>query len=297
MALLRLKGEANCLTLQPTKQSPKHQLSSNPNRSYPYRASGLVRGSTPEDWCVGQLAAHNLTFQCLICLLQRRLSTRTARLAWAHLGVGKVGPRVYFAEGWITWSTRAILTHFLQFLRVTCRRALRLTGRRASRGRPRRLRRRKASQRRSARSGKLPYGDDTPNVQVGRRINMKGSVCVGSAIVLVIAANLAPTALVADQPAPLQCSAGTTFNAQTHKCVSSLKPPNVAPAATAPTSTKPFPITSIPHPAAVESPAKTKSQECSALATGFGGTVPTNSVANAEHSCDLVLAGDSTAAG
>ena len=125
----------------------------------------------------------------------------------------------------------------------------------------------------------MPYGDDTPNVQVGRRINVKGPVCVGSAIVLVIAANLAPTALVADQPAPLQCSAGTTFNAQTHKCVSSLKPPNVAPAATAPTSTKPFPITSIPHPAAVESPAKTKSQECSALATGFGGTVPTNSVA------------------
>ena len=45
MALLRLQNEANCLTLQPTKQSLKHQQSSDPNRSYPYRASGLVRGT------------------------------------------------------------------------------------------------------------------------------------------------------------------------------------------------------------------------------------------------------------
>src|ERR1700735_959320 len=35
MALLRLKSEANCLTLQPTKQSPKHQLSSNPQSEPP----------------------------------------------------------------------------------------------------------------------------------------------------------------------------------------------------------------------------------------------------------------------
>ena len=42
MALLRLQNEADCLTSQPTKQSLKHQLPPTPNRSYPYRASGLV---------------------------------------------------------------------------------------------------------------------------------------------------------------------------------------------------------------------------------------------------------------
>jgi hypothetical protein len=45
MALLRLQNEANRLTLQPTKQSLKHQLPPTLNRSYPYRASGLVHGS------------------------------------------------------------------------------------------------------------------------------------------------------------------------------------------------------------------------------------------------------------
>jgi hypothetical protein len=45
MALLRLQNEANCLTLKPTKQSLKHQPSTTLNRSYPYRASGLVHGS------------------------------------------------------------------------------------------------------------------------------------------------------------------------------------------------------------------------------------------------------------
>jgi len=44
MALLRLRYEADCLTVQHTKQSLKHQLSSNLDRSYPYRASGLVPG-------------------------------------------------------------------------------------------------------------------------------------------------------------------------------------------------------------------------------------------------------------
>jgi hypothetical protein len=44
MALLRLQNEANCLNLQLTKQSHKHQQSDDPNRSYPYRASGLVLG-------------------------------------------------------------------------------------------------------------------------------------------------------------------------------------------------------------------------------------------------------------
>jgi hypothetical protein len=33
--LLQLKNEANCLTLQPTKQSPKHQLSSDPQSKLP----------------------------------------------------------------------------------------------------------------------------------------------------------------------------------------------------------------------------------------------------------------------
>jgi hypothetical protein len=47
MALLRLQNEADCLNLQLTKQSPKHQHSSDPNRSYPYRASGLVLGLIP----------------------------------------------------------------------------------------------------------------------------------------------------------------------------------------------------------------------------------------------------------
>jgi len=42
MALLRLQNEADCLNLQPTKQSLKYQQSPGPNRSYPYRASGLV---------------------------------------------------------------------------------------------------------------------------------------------------------------------------------------------------------------------------------------------------------------
>ena len=45
MALLRLQNEANRLTLKPTKQSLKHQPSPTLNRSYPYRASGLVHGS------------------------------------------------------------------------------------------------------------------------------------------------------------------------------------------------------------------------------------------------------------
>jgi hypothetical protein len=46
MALLRLQNEADCLTSQLTKQSLKHQPSPPPpNRSYPYRASGLVPGS------------------------------------------------------------------------------------------------------------------------------------------------------------------------------------------------------------------------------------------------------------
>jgi hypothetical protein len=46
MALLRLQNEADCLTSQLTKQSLKHQPSPPPpNRSYPYRASGLVLGS------------------------------------------------------------------------------------------------------------------------------------------------------------------------------------------------------------------------------------------------------------
>ena len=104
---------------------------------------------------------------------------------------------------------------------------------------------------------------------------MKASVCVPLAIVMVIAPHFAPTAS-ADQPAPLQCPAGFTFDAQMHKCVSSVKPPNAAAAATTPA---PLPRTSIPHPVAVESPTQTKQQECSALANGVGGTVPTNSVA------------------
>jgi len=35
--------------LQLTKQSLKHQQSSDPGRSYPYRASGLVHGSIADD--------------------------------------------------------------------------------------------------------------------------------------------------------------------------------------------------------------------------------------------------------
>jgi hypothetical protein len=35
MALLRLQNEANCLTLQPTKQSLKHQPSSKPQSELP----------------------------------------------------------------------------------------------------------------------------------------------------------------------------------------------------------------------------------------------------------------------
>ncbi len=46
MDLLRLQNEADCPTLQLTKQSRKSQQSGGLNRSRPYRASGLVHGSS-----------------------------------------------------------------------------------------------------------------------------------------------------------------------------------------------------------------------------------------------------------
>src|SRR5450631_1965877 len=48
MVLLRLRYEAECLTSQLTKQNLKGQLSTDANRTHPYRASGLVPRPQPD---------------------------------------------------------------------------------------------------------------------------------------------------------------------------------------------------------------------------------------------------------
>src|ERR1700677_2335318 len=50
MVLLRLRYEAECLTSQHTKQNPRDQPPTYTDRSYPYRASGLV----PRPYPVGR---------------------------------------------------------------------------------------------------------------------------------------------------------------------------------------------------------------------------------------------------